>query len=255
MTSNAMQMDLEDWHRRYLEQTNWTREIRRALFNKAGLNAGDRVLEVGSGTGAALTRTAEEFGFQITGVDIDLQSLTFSKDLNRVFDLVQGDGHHLPLADGSFSAAFCHYLLLWVTDPVRVLTEMMRVTRPAGAVIALAEPDYGGRIDYPPPLDDLGRLQSQALQAQGADIGTGRKLGELFQQAGFEGITVGILGAQWEDTRQGLPGTEWKAIRADLKPVLSDRDLTEYEEIDHAAWAEGRRILYLPTFYAFGRGP
>jgi len=80
-------------------------------------------------------------------------------------------------------------------------------------------------------------------------------LGEQFQKAGFEGITSGILGAQWDDTRHGLPDTEWKAIRADLKPVLSDHELSRYEAVDRAAWAEGRRVLYLPTFYAFGRVP
>ena len=87
-----------------------------------------------------------------------------------------GDAHQLPLADGCFDVCLCHFLLLWVTDPIQVLQEMYRVTRSGGVVMALAEPDYGSRIDYPQELSLLGKWQMDSLEQQGADPFIGRKL-------------------------------------------------------------------------------
>ncbi len=42
--------------------------------------------------------------------------------------------------------------------------EMVRVTRPHGFVLALAEPDYGGRIDYPSELSTIGNWQIEAAE-------------------------------------------------------------------------------------------
>ena len=44
-----------DWHRRFLQQAAWTRDLRSYLFEKAGLSRAKRVLEVGCGTGAVLS--------------------------------------------------------------------------------------------------------------------------------------------------------------------------------------------------------
>jgi SAM-dependent methyltransferase len=62
----------------------------------------------------------------------------------------QADRHTLPFQP-VFDVTFCHFLLLWVSNPEKVVAEMGRVTRPGGSV-RLAEPDYGGRIDYPESL-------------------------------------------------------------------------------------------------------
>jgi hypothetical protein len=43
---------------------------------------------------------------------------------------------------------------------------MARVSR---TVLALAEPDYSGRVDEPAELKSLGEWQTEALQRQGAD--------------------------------------------------------------------------------------
>ncbi len=176
MPNSKAELSLADWHQRYLQQAEWTAEIRRHLFEKAGLKPGNRVLEVGCGTGAVLSRIATENDFTLTGIDIDYAGLDFTQKQNSKFNLAQADGHLLPFADGLFDIVYCHYLLLWVTNPLRVLAEMKRVTRPGGAVIALAEPDHAARIDFPPPLDELGRLQTAALASQGAEVSIGRRV-------------------------------------------------------------------------------
>ena len=247
---------LSDWHHRYLQQARWTGEIRKHLFNRTDLHTSDKILEVGSGTGAVLESLLEEGDFFLSGIDIDRSSLHFAQNLQKSFRLVQANGYELPFPEDSFTISYCHYLLLWVKHPDRILAEMRRVTKKGGCVITLAEPDYQSRIDFPPPLDQLGEQQTQSLQAQGADISIGRKLGMLFNNVGFIEVEIGILGAQWTAIRKHhLNKTEWMTIQSDLADQLSNQILLAYQELDQTARANGERVLFIPTFYASGVVP
>ena len=131
---------------------------------------------------------------------------------------------------------------------------MARVVRPAGCVLACAEPDYGGRVDHPPDLVSLGRLQAEALRRQGADPNLGRRLGELFVAAGLQ-ATVGVMAGRWR-----LPAfpdaefeAEWAMREHDLTGLLSPEELRRLRSADRQALTEGRRILFVPTFYALGK--
>ncbi len=167
------------------------------------------------------------------------------------YKLAQADGHLLPFADGLFDAVYCHYLLLWVANPARVLAEMKRVTRPGSAVIALAEPDHAARIDYPPPLDELGRLQTAALAKQGADVSIGRRIKALFHQSELLNISTGILGAQWDQNKK-QNSEELAVLQSDLTQVLSKEEFEAFKSVDRQAWVKGERVMFIPTFYAIG---
>jgi len=246
-------LSLDEQHQRYLDQAGWTKTIREYLFSRASFQTQNAVVEVGSGTGAILQSLLEEGDFTLTGVDINRSALHYAKKNEKTFRLIQATGNQLPFSDSCFDISYCHYLLLWVSHPMRILSEMRRVTRPGGCVIALAEPDHQSRIDYPPPLDRLGEHQTQALQAQGADTSMGRKLSTLFHQVGLKDIEVGILGALWK-TKGDHPAenSEWMTLQADIEEKLSADNLLEYQHINKSAWANGRRILFVPTFYAVG---
>ena len=134
-----------------------------------------------------------------------------------------------------------------------MLTEMCRVVRPGGAIFALAEPDYGGRIDFPPGLVESGRLQSESIRRQGADPEIGRKLAGLFCEAGIEQVQVGILGGEWYSRAHGGDlDLEWEVLSADLSGEVKSDDLIRLKSIDQEARRLGKRILYVPTFYAWG---
>ncbi len=75
-------LSLIDWHQRYLQQAGWTAEIRKHLFEKAGLKPGSKVLEVGCGTGAVLSQIAGKMELSLTGIDIDQASLAFAQQQN-----------------------------------------------------------------------------------------------------------------------------------------------------------------------------
>lgn len=239
-------------------QAQWTHELRKYIFKRLRLTANERILEIGSGTGAILSELYGTTPTQIFGLDINLPYLRFSRKILTTAHLIQGNGFRLPFRGASFYVTYCHYLLLWIKDPAAILSEMVRVTKPGGWVLALAEPDYGGRIDYPQELEILGRWQASCLSQEGANIEAGRQLSALFYQTGLHEVEVGVFGARWSAplTDQAWE-SEWQMLTYDLSlanpPLVEIDSLRKMQEIDRLAWANGQRILFVPTFYACGR--
>jgi len=250
------QETLERLHSRYLVQAAWTASIREQLFDSIPIHGTHKVLEVGSGTGVISAEISQQFPLASVGVDIDRSAVTFANNIDPASSYLAGDGNNLPFQPAVFDVAICHFLLLWVEDPEKILDEMVRVTKPGGWVLALAEPDYGGRIDYPRELETVGQMQIQALLDQGAKPYLGRTLRALFQSAQLTEIRSGLLGGEW----QGSPNeeqleSEWETLARDLSHFLPAEEIEQFRRIDRNAWKMGTRVLFVPTFYAAGRVP
>ena len=240
-------------HARYQQQAAWTESLRRYLFARVPLFASSKVLEVGCGTGAVFPSIHSYTKAKLFGVDLALDSLRFARPRDPSARLCAGNALALPYADGAFDAALCHYFLLWVSSPRAALAEMARVTKPGGVLLALAEPDYGGRVDYPPPLDELGALQAKGLASQGANPRTGRELGALFHEADLEQVQTGVLGGEWtRPPDEAAWALEWDMLAHDLQGAASAAQVASWREADRLAWASGARTLFVPTFYALG---
>jgi len=249
-------------HERYRQQAGWTAALQRHIAAALRLHTTRAILEVGSGTGAAsqslanILQTPGRKAPRFYGVDIRLDDLTWSRAVNPDHLPVCADGLALPFATGGFDVAFCHFLLMWLADPLQALREMRRVTRPGGPVIALAEPDYGGRVDYPEALRPIGALQTEALRAQGANPEIGCTLPALFHRAGLVEIHSGVLGGEW-DHSSGQPqdSLEWDTLAHDLAGQLPPPELARLHRLDREARQRGQRVLYVPTFYCWGLVP
>jgi ubiquinone/menaquinone biosynthesis C-methylase UbiE len=249
-----------DWHSRFLQQAGWTSALRLYLFERAGLVRARRVLDVGCGTGAilsGLTTTAS-----INGVDLDPARLVEARLNTPSASLTCGNALALPYQSGIFDITFCHFLLLWVHDPLMALTEMKRVTRSGGAVLALAEPDYTSRVDKPAALAPLGRWQTESLERQGADTGLGRHLADLFRQAGLVPFEAGLIeNRPGSDTKlqdnqvlytPAERNLEWETLEADLAGFVPADEIRRLRSMDDRAWLDGERVLYVPTYFAWG---
>jgi SAM-dependent methyltransferase len=243
----------EQAHQRFAVQAGWGDALRRYLFGRLNLKKGDRVLEPGCGTGAILSGLSAYTQGGPVGLDINTAYLHFARHQQPQPTLTTGNVLQLPFSGETFAAVYCHFFLLWLPDPAAALTEMLRVTRPGGAVMALAEPDYGGRIDYPEELAGLGNLQAISLQHQGADPELGRRLPELFHEAGLQNVESGVLGSQWtHPIDQRAWQSEWETLEQDLSGLVEPRRIAALRRMDADAWQSGRRVLFVPTFYAIG---
>lgn len=252
-----MTLSPQAWHNRFTNQARWTQFVRNHLYQLAKVEQAERILEVGCGSGAVLHELLQLTSANIFGLDINNGFLEVAMRNYQGIRLICGDANILPLATGSFDLTFCHFFLLWVANPSHIIKEMLRVTRPGGYICALAEPDYGGRIDFPDEIKNLGQIQTQALYAQGANPEIGRQIRSMLTHAGLVNVVTGVLGGQWT-----LPfnerewDSEWEVLESDLADN-ADFKLSKQERKaqDREAWAEGTRILFVPTFYGWGIKP
>jgi len=237
-----------NWHARYLQQAEWTHDLRTYLFEQAGLKNARHVLEVGCGTGAILRDLTTPAALH--GLDLEPASLAECRIHAPAVLLTHGDAHFLPYPDQSFDIVYCHFLLLWVRDPLQVVREMARVGK---SVLALAEPNYSQRVDEPSALKPLGEWQTESLRRQGANPSFGSSLAETFYQAGIRLIETGPI--QGEAVMRSLEDwkNEWAVIESDLEGIIPGGEIQKMKVLDEAARKHGERTLHVPTFFAWGK--
>src|SRR5262245_1676434 len=127
----------------------WSRRLSPLFLKFAGLKDGDRVLDVGSGTGAlALAVLQEAPASRVVGVDPppDYIAQARTRAGGRLAIFEEGDAQSLRFPDGSFDAALALLVVNFIPDRVAAVREMARVTRPGG-MVAAAVWDYGDGME------------------------------------------------------------------------------------------------------------
>jgi phosphatidylethanolamine/phosphatidyl-N-methylethanolamine N-methyltransferase len=113
---------------------------RRRAVESLAIRPGDRVLEVGVGTGLSLPYYPR--GCQVTGIDISEAMLELARERAREIgradvDLRWMDAHALAFPAESFDHVLAPYVISVVPEPRRVVEEMCRVCRPGGTVVVV----------------------------------------------------------------------------------------------------------------------
>ena len=109
-------------------------------IQRMDIQPGERVLEVGVGTGINLSLYPKNCS--VTGIDFSGSMLEKARERAqrkgiRNMRLLQMDAGDLKFSDGSFDIVYAPYLISVVPDPVKVAQEMHRVCRPGGRIIFL----------------------------------------------------------------------------------------------------------------------
>ncbi len=108
-----------------------------AINNKPG----QRILEVGVGTGLSLPMYREDA--RVTGIDISPEMLDKAREkvaeqnLGQVEALIEMDAEQLEFPDNSFDAVVAMYVASVVPDPERLMNEMRRVCVPGGDILVI----------------------------------------------------------------------------------------------------------------------
>ena len=126
----------------------WSRRLAGPFIDFVGVRDGDRVLDVGCGTGSlTLAVAARAQVAAATGIDLSEAYIAFARgraeDSRVAFDT--GDAGALPYGNGTFDCVMSMLVLNFVPDAAAAVAEMVRVARP-GARIAAATWDLRGGL-------------------------------------------------------------------------------------------------------------
>jgi ubiquinone/menaquinone biosynthesis C-methylase UbiE len=240
----------------------------RALLDRTGMRPGQSAIDLGCGPRGILDLLAERVspGGQVVGLDADpahtAMAAGFARDRGLVgVRLVTADARHTGLPSGSFDLVFSRTLLVNIPGPAEVVAEMVRLARPGGRVAAM-EYDMEHALCYPPhpAFDRICEIFTPAFRRNGADPWIGRKVPQMFREAGLTDVGVEAQAPVYP------PGHSRRTIRADLvrsmRPHVLELGLAseaELDELDAAARAHltdpGTFAISGLLFLTWGRKP
>jgi SAM-dependent methyltransferase len=101
------------------------------LLDAANVGAGDRLLDVGTGTGT-VAALAYARGAAVVAVDAEPSMVELARHRIPAAEVRQATLPQLPFADNSFDAAVANFVINHVGDPGAAVDELQRVVRPGG---------------------------------------------------------------------------------------------------------------------------
>jgi SAM-dependent methyltransferase len=198
----------------------------RVVVDRAAVVEGERVVDVGCGTGNAALLAAAH-GARVTGVDPAQRLLEVAREQAAARELdatfVLAEAAALPLEDGAVDVVLSVFGVIFASDPPAAAAEITRVTAPAGRIVLSAWVPEGA-------IHDAVRAAQEAVRdAVGAPPGPPPfpwhdrdALAELFAPHGFD--------ATVEEQRLAFTGS-------------SPRDYLDAESVNHPLAVAGRAVL------------
>jgi ubiquinone/menaquinone biosynthesis C-methylase UbiE len=113
----------------------------RILIQAANPKPGERVLDVGCGTGIVAREVASRLGATgaVTAVDLSANMLAVARAAasreRLTIEWREGNAEQLPFHDGAFDLVLCQFALMFVADKAAALSEMRRVVTQSGRVL------------------------------------------------------------------------------------------------------------------------
>ncbi|MFY0569811.1 methyltransferase domain-containing protein [Archangium lansingense] len=189
---------------RFLDALNTTQQVQemQSLTHRLlGATEGARILDAGCGVGevtrelgALVGRTGRVMGIDLSA-NMVAEARLRTEGTGLPVEYRQGDIHRLDLPSGSFDGCRASRVFIYLDEPREALAELLRLTRPGGAVV-LFEPELDSWVlDGPEPAVVRKLVHFWADQLRNPWIG--RRIPALFRSLGVSELAVVPVVGTW----------------------------------------------------------
>ena len=191
-------------HESVLRTHSWRTVENSAAYLLKSLQPHMHILDIGCGPGTITADFAKLVPQgHVTGMDsvsdVLEQARATAKERGVYnIEFVTGDIHALEYQDNTFDVVHAHQVLCHLSDPVKALSEMRRVTKPGG-IVAARECDFAATTWYPENqgLSDFLHLYDRVARFNGSEPNAGRRLLAWARQAGYDKTKVTSTASAW----------------------------------------------------------
>ncbi|HSC01436.1 MAG TPA: class I SAM-dependent methyltransferase, partial [Burkholderiaceae bacterium] len=190
-----------------LQMGRWSRRLAIPFLEFAGARPGERVLDVGCGTGQLAQAIVERsMPAQVRAIDFAAVYIDYAKRRNRdprvTFEI--GDACAMQFADHSFDRVLSLLVLHFVPQAAQAIAEMRRVTRPGGVVAAAVWDVRGGFVANRMFFDTAAALDPAANERRARNytrpMTRPGELASAWHDAGLQNVVESTLGIRMEFT-------------------------------------------------------
>lgn len=179
----------------------FSRRLAHAFIGFAGSAPGEKIVDVGCGTGSMTEALAERGDhFSIVGIDVSEPYVAFARARNKdpriTFDI--GDATALPYATGQFDRAVCQLVLMFLPDPFPAVAEMCRVVRPGGTVAACVWDGFGGQTHFRMLFDSASALGFDRSRSLFRPLNTAGEMAAMWRKAGLRDVVEDTITTRFE---------------------------------------------------------
>jgi SAM-dependent methyltransferase len=238
MTSSPSFFTSADAYERFMGR--YSRALAPEFARAAGVASGERVLDVGCGTGALTVVLADLVGVDhLAAVDPSEPFVEQCRANVPGADVRLGPAEALPFEDGTFDRALAQLVFHFVSDPAAAAAEMKRVTLPGGKVAACVWDMTGGMMMIRAYWDAAREADPDAPDEIERFGGRRGQLVDLWRAAGLRDVTDSLLevSSHYKDFDE-----LWQSFRGGEGPVGVHAASLEGAKHDAVRGALHRRV-------------
>jgi ubiquinone/menaquinone biosynthesis C-methylase UbiE len=238
-------------------------EARDAYLGLLGIADGQRVLDVGCGSGAVTRAIARRVGDRGVAVGLDpspallevARELAREAGLGDRIELYEGSALRLPFPDRSFDAVLCATVLSHVPGGEAAIPELVRVLRPGGR-LGVFDMDTDMTTFTHPDRALTRRIVAAASDATAVDGWLARRMPSLFEQAGLVDIRVRGFFPLETDPQSFYAGLAERSAEVALKAgAITADERSRWVQALHAEQARGPVLAGRLHIFVQGRKP